>query len=193
MSERKNYWCGSTVILRTPNDNDVEKIVADFERPDYDSEAEWLADELYLPRSVQGCREFWEKTAKEGPQGDNCNLIIADYSGNLCGFINVFNTSARHGGFSYGISVLPEARGKGFAKEAVLILLDYYFNYLRYHRCGIHIYDFNPRSVRFHEKLGFKKCGQLHECHYFKGKYHDSLLFEMMAEQFNEMRDNTCL
>lgn len=80
----------------------------------------------------------------------------------------------------------------GIAKEAVLLILDYYFNHLRYHRCGIHIYDFNPRSVRFHEKLGFKKCGQL-QCHYFKGEFHDSLLYEMTAVQFNIMKDTICL
>lgn len=39
MSERRNYWCGSTVILRTPNVDDINKIVADFDRRDYDSEA----------------------------------------------------------------------------------------------------------------------------------------------------------
>ena len=58
MCERKNYCRGSTVVLRIPNSDDVGKIIADFERRDYDSEAEWLADELHLPRSAQGCRDF---------------------------------------------------------------------------------------------------------------------------------------
>jgi len=80
-----------------------------FERIDYDSAAEWLADELNLPRSVQGCREFWEK--------------------------------------------MP---GKGIAKEAVLLILDYYFNYLRYHRCGIHILITIRTPSIFMKKWDFK-------------------------------------
>ena len=184
---RKNYWSNQDIMLRTPTLSDVEQIVADFERKDYDSEAEWLADELNLPRSSSGCREFWEKISKEGPQGDNCRLVITGHDGILYGFINVFDSSTRHGGFSYGISLFPEYRGKGYAKKAVLLLLDYYFNHLRFHRCGIHVYDFNTRSIQFHEKLGFKKCGHLHECHYFEGNYHDSIQYEMTAEQYNEM------
>ncbi len=64
MCERRNYWRGSTVVLRTPNTDDVGKTIVDFERRDYDSEAEWLADELHLPRSAQGCRYFWERTVR---------------------------------------------------------------------------------------------------------------------------------
>ena len=79
--------------------------------------------------------------------------------------------------------------GKGIAKEAVLLILDYYFNYLRYHRCGIHIYDYNPHSIYFHEKMGFQKCGQLHEAQFFKGEYHDTMLYEMIAHEFNGKRN----
>jgi RimJ/RimL family protein N-acetyltransferase len=168
---------------------DVDAIVADFERIDYDSEAECLADELHLPRSPQGCRLHWEQIAKGGPPSDNCSLVIIDHSENLCGFIGVHDTSPRHGGFCYGMSILPEFRGLGYAKEAVTMVLDYYFNHLRYHRCGTHIYDFNPRSIRFHEKMGFVKCGQLHGCHFFEGKYHDSFLYEMISEHFNTIND----
>lgn len=186
MNIRKNYWSNANIILRIPNTCDVDRIVSDFERLDYDSEAEWLADELHLPRSAEGCRTYWEKISKEGLQNDKCSLVISDHKGNLCGFINVFNASSRHGGFSYGVSILPEYRRKGFARAAVLMILDFYFNHLRYHRCGIHIYDFNIDSIRFHEKLGFVECGRLHESYFFKGKFHDTILFEMTAEQFDK-------
>lgn len=186
MTTRKNFWSGASIVLRTPTASDIDKIVADHERTDYDSEAEWLADELHLPRSAQGCRAHWEKEAQEPPKDDNCNLIIVNKEDGLCGFINVFNASPRHGGFSYGISLLPEYRGLGYAEEAVNIVLSYYFNQLRYHRCGIHIYDFNERSIRFHEKLGFTKVGQFRECHFFNGRYHDCLHYDMTAEEFNK-------
>jgi RimJ/RimL family protein N-acetyltransferase len=185
---QKDYWKNGKTGLRKPTMADAEEIIGTIKRCEYDTEADALADELHLPHSAEGCREHWEKRVREEAKDDNCNLIIADVEGKLCGFINVFNAAPRHGGFSYGISMLPEYRGKGMAREAVTMLLDYYFNQLRYHRCGLHIYDFNPRSVRFHEKLGFQKCGQLHECHFYDGKYHDSLLYEMTAERFNEMR-----
>jgi RimJ/RimL family protein N-acetyltransferase len=184
MSERMNYWRGEHIELRRPTPTDIDNIVADFENTD--SEAEWLADLLHLPRSAQACREHWERIAKEPPRGDECNLVIVDFSGRLCGFINVFDASARSGGFSYGISMLPEYRGLGYAAEAVRLILDFYFNHLRYHRCGIHIYDYNPRSIRFHEKLGFVQCGHQHECDFFDGEYHDSLLYEMLADNFNK-------
>ncbi|GHU92014.1 SPBc2 prophage-derived uncharacterized N-acetyltransferase YokL [Clostridia bacterium] len=185
----KNYWQGELVRLRMPEPKDVEKIVENY-RLNPDTEAEWLADELHLPRSVADCRKHWERMVSEPPNGDECSLIICTTDGNYAGTIGIHNTSQRHGGFSYGLSLLPEYRGRGYATEAMRLLLDYYFNHLRYHRCGTHIYDFNPRSARFHEKLGFRKCGELNEAHFFEGKYHNSLLYEMTADMFNGIYGN---
>ena len=190
MTERKNYWQAEHIVLRLPNMADVDQVVADYGRRD--TEAESFAGEMCLPRSSDGCRANWERIVKEGAEGDNCSLLICNLEGTLCGFLNVFGTSQRHGSFSYGISMLSEVRGKGYAAEAVNLLLDYYFNHLRYHRCGINVYGFNPRSIRFHEKLGFRKCGEMHEVIYYEGKYHDQMLYEMTAEQFNQRNRGEC-
>jgi RimJ/RimL family protein N-acetyltransferase len=185
MTTYKNYWRGERISLRSPEPDDVDKIVENY-RNNPDTESDWLADELHFPRSVDSCRKYWERQVSE-PQtaGDVCNLIISGSGGELYGFINAFNTSHRRGGFSYGVSLLPRYRGLGYAAEAVTLLLDYYFNHLRYHRCGIQIYEFNLPSIRFHEKFGFRKCGEFHESHYCGGKYHNSLIYEITADQFN--------
>ena len=58
--------------------------------------------------------------------------------------------------------------------------LNYYFNELRYNKVNVYIYDYNTPSIKFHEKLGFKKEGRLRQMAYSMGKYHDTLFYGLL-------------
>ncbi|MBT9146150.1 MAG: Spermidine N(1)-acetyltransferase [candidate division WS2 bacterium] len=49
------------------------------------------------------------------------------------------------------------AWGKGYGTEAILLLLDYAFRYLNFHRVAIGVVAFNEKAIHFWEKIGFKK------------------------------------
>lgn len=45
---------------------------------------------------------------------------------------------------------------RGYASDAICIVLRYYFEELRYQKCTVSVYDFNESSLRLHEWLGFQ-------------------------------------
>lgn len=77
--------------------------------------------------------------------------------------------------------------GNGYGREAVTILLRYYFRELRYQKVVALVYAFNERSANFHQKLGFQLEGQLRRMVYTNGRYYDSLYFGMTAEEFDQI------
>ena len=64
--------------------------------------------------------------------------------------------------------------------------MNYYFNELRYHKVNAGVYSFNEPSKRLHEKMGFKKEGQLiREVKFTNGKYWDMIIYGMTKGEFN--------
>ncbi len=82
------------------------------------------------------------------------------------------------------IWLVPQARGKGLAVNAVKMLMDLAFNMLNFHRLEAEVYAFNTKAIRLMERLGFKKEGMLREAKFFNGTYHDILRFGILRQEF---------
>ena len=80
-----------------------------------------------------------------------------------------------------------EEWGKGYGREAVLLLLDYAFRHLNFHRVAIGVVSFNERALRFWEKLGFRREGVQRDGYYHGGKYHDFILMSILENEFREL------
>ncbi|MGH2508259.1 MAG: GNAT family N-acetyltransferase, partial [Ktedonobacteraceae bacterium] len=90
------------------------------------------------------------------------------------------------GSFCYGINTKQEHRGKGYASEAILLVLRYYFQEMRYQKVTVRVYSFNEPSIKLHEKLSFQQEGRIRRTVFTKGHYYDELLYGMTAEEFAE-------
>ncbi len=66
-----------------------------------------------------------------------------------------------------------DAWGKGYGTEAILLLLDYAFRCLNFHRVAIGVVGFNKRAISFWKKIGFKKEGVERDGYYYNHKYFD--------------------
>ena len=62
-----------------------------------------------------------------------------------------------------GIVFDPKYTSKGYGYKAMKILLDYYFNDLKFYQLDLDVNDFNKRAFKLYEKLGFKKTGKTAE------------------------------
>jgi RimJ/RimL family protein N-acetyltransferase len=110
---------------------------------------------------------------------------MENVDGEIVGQIVTFDCDKRMGNFKFGLFVLPAYQGGGYAKEAVNIVLDYYFNHLRYHKANVYIYDCNEKSQKFHQSLGFVREGVLRETAFFDGEYHDTVYYGIIDREFN--------
>jgi RimJ/RimL family protein N-acetyltransferase len=116
---------------------------------------------------------------------DNFPFSIAALDdGALVGAIHVQGCDLRNGTFRYGISIFPPYRGKGYASEAIRLVLRHYFRERRYQKCTIEVYSFNEASIRLHERLGFTLEARQRRMTYTQGTFHDSLTYGITREEF---------
>ncbi|MCG2821153.1 MAG: GNAT family N-acetyltransferase [Candidatus Atribacteria bacterium] len=89
-----------------------------------------------------------------------------------------------------------DAWGKGYGTEAILLLIDYAFRRLNFHRVAIGVVGFNEKAIRFWEKVGFKKEGIQRDGYSYNHKYYDFVMMSILEDEFRELHggiaDNDC-
>ena len=125
-----------------------------------------------------------EEASKKKPEGDKFQWVMENRDGEAVGSIDTHSCSLRDGTFSYGVNVAYDHQGKGYASEAILMVLHYYFEELRYQKATVEVYSFNEPSVKLHESLGFTHEGTLRRVVYSQGQYFDALYYGMTVEEF---------
>ncbi|MDV2682933.1 GNAT family protein [Alkalihalophilus lindianensis] len=75
--------------------------------------------------------------------------------------------------------------GKGYATEALKLLLDYAFLELNLHRISLKVFSFNERAIGVYCKLGFKQEGVSRQSLYREGKWHDIIHMGILREEYH--------
>ncbi|MBD8497933.1 GNAT family N-acetyltransferase [Paenibacillus arenosi] len=179
-----NIWSGKKVRLRAILPTDWAK----FHHNDFDSESARLSDVIYFPRSEEGTKTWAEHQAAQGPNGDNIMLAIETNDGELVGSISTRSCDPRHGTFKYGVAVFREHWRKGYASEAVMIVLRYYFDELRYQKVNAHVYAFNDGSTALQERLGFVQEGRLRNMIFTKGQHFDEFVYGLTKSEYEQLK-----
>jgi RimJ/RimL family protein N-acetyltransferase len=179
-----NFWSGKKIRLRAiePEDHTF------FYEWNQETETARNIDWLWFPTSRASQQEWASKESLKKGANDEYFFVIETLQGVPVGSINTNTVNRIDGTFRYGIGIIEQERGKGYAKEAVKILLDYYFNELRYHKVNVTMYAFNKNSIRLHEQLGFVEEGRLRQAKYTRGQYWDVLIYGMLSVEYNEKR-----
>lgn len=180
--ENVNVWQGEKVRLRGIEPQDFETMY----QWRSDSEAFGKVDYLSFPHSYEHFKKKMDQSLEKGPDGDSYLFAIENLEGELIGEVGTFHCNRRMGTFQYGVFIARNHWGKGYGKEVVRLLLRFYFMELGYQKVTIHIVSFNERSIKFHERLGFQKEGQLRRMSYTNGHYYDEIYLGMTREEFVE-------
>lgn len=77
-----------------------------------------------------------------------------------------------------------KSRGKGYGKEAVLMVARYAFEELGLHRLYARVLSYNKDAQKFFESLGFKKEGTERESFLAWGRFWDVYVYSMLDEEF---------
>jgi len=175
-----NYWQGPHIRLRAIEPGDIDAVVA----WNQDSDIARHLDFVWPPQSRESVRQWIERAAAHGPENDVFFFIIENATGVVVGEIDTHHMNRRAGTFMYGVSVRAEHRRQGYASEAILLVLRYFFDELRYQKVTVEIHADNAVSLRLHERLGFQQEGRLRQMLYTDGRYIDVFMFGMTAEEF---------
>ncbi|MGV9377953.1 GNAT family N-acetyltransferase [Nonomuraea sp. NPDC003707] len=176
-------WVGQLVRLRAIEPEDWEA----FHSFDEYSDAVRSGEHLHPPQSAARARK-WAAELAERTQGlDEVRLVIATRDGNTpVGMMNTHSVDRVHGTFAYGIGIGTPHHRKGYAGEAVVLLLRYMFFERRFQKAEAGVYGSNEASLALHRRLGFVEEGRRRRCHYANGRYDDEVLFGMTIEEFAE-------
>jgi RimJ/RimL family protein N-acetyltransferase len=180
-----NIWQGSHVRLRALEPEDWETFHAWDEDSQVARDCYWIP----FPKSREAAKKWATEVSLAEPKGDVFRWVIENLEGEMVGTINTHTCDRRNGTFEYGIAIARKHWRKGYAAEAIRLVLRYYFRELGYQKVMVHIYDFNEASIRLHEKLGFQREGRLRRMGYTQGKYHDDIVLGLTVEEFKEDQD----
>ena len=95
-----------------------------------------------------------------------------------------------HGDFSalyeadLGYELHPKYWGHGYATEAARTLVRFGFEQLALHRVWAYCIVDNDASWRLMERLGMKREGLLRENHWMQGRWWDTLIYGVLAEEW---------
>lgn len=82
--------------------------------------------------------------------------------------------------------ITPEYQGKGFGKQALLMLLKFAFKKMNLYRLEAEVVDYNDKAKSLFEKVGFVLEGRLREAKYNDGKYYDLLRFGLLKHEYDK-------
>ncbi|HEU5252167.1 MAG TPA: GNAT family protein [Solirubrobacterales bacterium] len=85
---------------------------------------------------------------------------------------------------SLGYWLAEDAQGRGTMTAAVRALLDHAFGEWKLHRVEIHCAPENRRSRAIPERLGFSEEARLRETELIDGRYLDSVVYGLLAEEW---------
>ena len=180
-NRQRAFLVGKRVYLRPLEREDLTAI----RRWANDPEVRGLTGEA-TPMSEAGADEFLERVRHES---DRVWFIVAlrenDRPIGEAGLLRMF-----HPWRNTDLTLIlgeRDAWGQGYGTEAIVLLLDYAFGYLGFHRVSVGVVGFNERAIHFYEKVGFKKEGIEREGYYYNHRYHDFVMMSLLEDEFRQL------
>jgi RimJ/RimL family protein N-acetyltransferase len=77
-----------------------------------------------------------------------------------------------------------DAWGKGYGTEAIVLLMDYAFGHLSFHRVAIGVVGTNARALRFYAHMGFRREGVQRDGYYCRHAFQDFNMLSILEDEY---------
>jgi RimJ/RimL family protein N-acetyltransferase len=104
--------------------------------------------------------------------------------GRVMGLLTLICRDHRQGTIGWALG--EEHRGRGYATEGARALMAYGFRVLGLHRIQAETTNSNPDSLAVMERLGMKREARLRETVFENGRWHDTLIYGMLAGEWRD-------
>ena len=173
-AEEEKVLRGESLILRPPRKSDVEAVYA------WDRDPELAAWNGRSPLSISLSAARRDYLARWEDAG--VKTFIMEASGEPIGMATLYDF--RQDGCEVGIKIGPgELRGRGYATEAVALLLDYVFDTLGLTSLRGSTLAHNDRMQRVFEKNGFVQVGDGSLLSRYDNRRYTELFYERRREE----------
>ena len=178
-----NYWQGKNICLRAMEESDADFFFDALQNMDIQRNE----SDIRVPMSHKACEAFAAEQAARGNDNTSPFLIIEDHDGNRVGMASPSVEDSRVGVFTCGLFIKPEYQRKGYATEALWIIMRFYFNQLRCQKFNASVYSYNEPSNRLCEKLGLVIEGRRRSTVFADGQFYDEILYGLTRDEFLAM------
>lgn len=166
---------GNHINLRALEPEDLE-----FLYQIENNESFWEVSHTQTPFSKFILKQYLENAQQNIYEAKQLRLLIEEKSTKKqLGMIDLFDFNPQHKRAGVGILIPPEFQQKGFASEALSLLINYCFSHLNLHQLFANITSDNKSNLLF-SKYHFKKVGIKKDWIFSEGIFKDEILFQLI-------------
>lgn len=146
---------GQKIMLRYMREEDIERLY-NWEN-DQDN---WRYSDEQAPYTYGQIQSFVTESNNNLFADNQLRFMICDLEGNAFGTLDLFNFDAINLRCGVGILIADKTkRGKGYAREALLLLKQYVFEKLQLNQLYCEVTEDNSASCQLFESVGFECTG----------------------------------
>lgn len=115
-------------------------------------------------------------------------IILDDATKSKIGYFRLSNHSDKNKNLYIGADIAPEFRGRGYAKPAYNMFMDFLFNYYNLNKITLEVLSTNLIAINLYTSLGFIYEGTKRQEIFRNGMWIDSIIMSILKQEFYENR-----
>ncbi|MFA5297052.1 MAG: GNAT family N-acetyltransferase [Lutibacter sp.] len=166
---------GKNSHLRALEPEDLDFLLSSENNEDF-----WEISGTQIPYSKYILKKYIKNAHQDIYEAKQYRFVICNTKNIPVGMIDLFDFNPQHKRVGVGILIIPAYQRKGYASEALEMVVDYAFAYLNIHQIFANITADNNKSIALFEKFNFKKVGIKKDWIYTDSCYKDEILYQLI-------------
>ena len=171
-----NTLKGKNIFLRALELEDIDYLFSIENNEKY-----WSISDSQIPFSKYLLNRYLKNSDMDIYEAKQLRLVITDFKKNTIGLIDLFDIDFKNNRAGVAIIINEKMRNKGFAKEALEMLIKYSKTHLSLHQLYCNILEDNTHSVNLFKSVQFKEVGLKKDWIKFDGKYKNEMLLQLIC------------
>jgi len=171
---KESYLSNDCLILRAVEPEDLEIMYLMENNSDL-----WDVSSITVPYSRYMLKEYLTSSQNDIFADKQLRLMLVRRVDNkVMGAVDLTDFVPLHARAAIGIAVLKEFQGKGYARQAIELLIKYVFDFLHLKQLYAYVPVKNDASKQLFINCGFAQCGLLNDWVRTQEEYEDVLLMQ---------------
>jgi RimJ/RimL family protein N-acetyltransferase len=172
---------GERITIEPLCERDIAEFVAYRREPEVARWQSWTTDfSASDAQTLLTVQQGWQFP----PPGQWLQLAVRDLDGHLLGDLALHSLADQPDSYEIGFTLAPAAQGRGYATEAVLVLLRYLFTVRGAHRVIASADARNTASSALLARVGMRAESHQVDADWFKGEWTTLDGFAMLADDY---------